>query len=79
MTHALIADIARPEHRGSAFGLANLIGEIGAVLSPVVAGTLRDQYGGWAPAIYLDCAIILVSFVSLSFLRERIVRAPVAV
>ncbi|HYA74072.1 MAG TPA: MFS transporter [Roseiarcus sp.] len=79
VTHALIADIARPEHRGSAFGLANLIGEIGAVLSPVVAGTLRDQYGGWAPAIYLDCAIILVSFVSLSFLRERIAGAAVAV
>jgi len=80
VAHALIADIARPQHRGSAFGLANLIGEIGAVLSPVVAGTLRDYYGTWPPAIYLDCAIILASFVCLAFVRERLgtARAPVS-
>jgi MFS family permease len=76
--HALIADIARPEHRGSAFGLANLIGEIGAVLSPVVAGTLRDAYGSWPPAIYLDGGIILASFLCLAFVREGLPVAPTA-
>jgi ACS family D-galactonate transporter-like MFS transporter len=81
VSQALIADIAQPQYRGSAFGLSNLIGEIGAVLSPVVSGTLRDYYGGWAPAIYLDCALIAVSFICLAFLREKIgaMRVPVKV
>jgi MFS transporter, ACS family, D-galactonate transporter len=69
---ALIADIAQPAYRGSAFGLSNLIGEIGAVLSPVVAGTLRDQYGSWPPAIYVDCGVILMSAVCVLFVRERL-------
>jgi nitrate/nitrite transporter NarK len=72
VSHALVADIARPEIRGSAFGLYNLIGEIGAVLSPVAAGTLRDIYGGWAPAIYLDSIMVAVSFACLLFLRETL-------
>ena len=72
VSHALVADIAEPRYRGSAFGLYNLIGEIGAVLSPVLAGTLRDHYGGWAPAVFLDGAMVALSFVFLLFLRERI-------
>jgi MFS transporter, ACS family, D-galactonate transporter len=79
VSQALIADIAQPQFRGSAFGLSNLIGEIGAVLSPVVSGTLRDHYGGWAPAIYLDCGVIAVSFICLAFLREKIGAARVPV
>jgi MFS transporter, ACS family, D-galactonate transporter len=71
VSHALVADIAPPDHRGSAFGLYNLIGEIGAVLSPVLSGMLRDHYGRWSPAIYLDCGVIFVSFVCLLFVRER--------
>ena len=73
VSHALVADIAEPRYRGSAFGLYNLIGEIGAVLSPVLAGTLRDHYGGWAPAVFLDGAMVALSFVCLAFLREKIV------
>lgn len=79
VVQALIADIARPEYRGSAFGLSNLIGEIGAVLSPVVAGTLRDQYGSWPPAIYLDCGGILMSALCILFVRERVALARAAV
>jgi ACS family D-galactonate transporter-like MFS transporter len=71
VSHALVADIAPPQDRGGAFGLYTLIGEIGAVLSPVVAGTLRDRYGGWAPAIFLDTGVITLGFVCLLFLRER--------
>jgi MFS family permease len=70
ISHAMTADIAQPEFRGSAFGMWNLVGEIGAVLSPVVSGTLRDTYGSWAQAVYLDGALILASFVCLLFLRE---------
>lgn len=72
VSHAMTADIARPEFRGSAFGMWNLVGEIGAVLSPVVSGTLRDSYGSWVPAVYLDAAIILLSCALLAFVREAV-------
>lgn len=72
VSHAMTADIARPEFRGSAFGMWNLIGEIGAVLSPVVSGTLRDAHGSWVPAVYLDAAIILASCALLMFVREAL-------
>jgi ACS family D-galactonate transporter-like MFS transporter len=72
VSHAMTADIARPEFRGSAFGMWNLVGEIGAVLSPVVSGTLRDSYGSWVPAVYLDAAIILASCALLAFVREAV-------
>lgn len=45
ISQALTADIATPEHRGSAFGMWNLIGEMGAVMSPVISGALRDATG----------------------------------
>ena len=54
IAHAMLADIAAPEHHGAAFGMNNLIGEIGAVLSPAVSGALRDATGGWSAAIFLD-------------------------
>jgi ACS family D-galactonate transporter-like MFS transporter len=72
VSHALLADLARPEHRGSAFGLGNLIGEIGAVLSPAISGALRDASDGWAAAIFLDVAVIAAGFLCLLFVRERV-------
>ena len=54
IAHAMVADIAAPEHHGAAFGMNNLIGEIGAVLSPAVSGALRDATGGWSAAIFVD-------------------------
>ena len=36
----------------------NLIGEIGAVLSPAVSGALRDATGGWSAAIFVDAGLI---------------------
>ena len=78
MSHALVADLATPENRGSAFGTYNLIGEIGAVLSPTISGTLRDIYNAWAPAVYLDGFLILASFVCLLFVREA-ARVPFGV
>ena len=47
IAHAMLADIADPALHGAAFGMNNLIGEIGAVLSPAVSGALRDATGGW--------------------------------
>ncbi len=75
VAHALVADLAAPAQRGAAFGTYNLIGEIGAVLSPTVSGTMRDAFGGWAPAVYLDAALVLASALLVSFVRERLAQA----
>jgi MFS transporter, ACS family, D-galactonate transporter len=70
VSHAMVAELSTPEQRGSAFGTYNLIGEIGAVLAPTVSGTLRDSYGSWVPAVYLDGVLILASFLCVLFVRE---------
>ncbi|MBN2910856.1 MFS transporter [Polycladomyces sp. WAk] len=69
--HAIIADLSEPNQRGATFGMANLVGEIGAVLSPAVSGTLRDATNSWSPAVFLDAAIILSFFVLVLFVKER--------
>jgi MFS family permease len=71
VSHAMVSELAEDSQRGSAFGLFNLISEIGAVLSPVISGTLRDATGSWNAAVYLDAALIFVSFLLILFARER--------
>lgn len=71
MSHALTADLVpSAAYLGAAFGLWNLIGEMGAVLSPAISGVLRDATGNWNAAVMLDAGIILASFVLLLFVRE---------
>ncbi|KAF4406357.1 MFS transporter [Streptomyces lycii] len=69
--HALTADIAQPELRGSAFGMQNLIGEMGAVLSPAISGVLRDRTGGWTAAVWLDAGIVVAGFCVLACVRGQ--------
>jgi MFS family permease len=63
VSHALNAEIAPQKNRGSAFGMFNFISEIGAVLSPVVSGVLRDSTGSWGPSLLLDGALLAASCV----------------
>jgi ACS family D-galactonate transporter-like MFS transporter len=71
IAQAMLADIAEPALHGAAFGMNNLIGEIGAVLSPAVSGALRDSTGGWETAIFLDAGLIAAAVVLFCFVRER--------
>jgi ACS family D-galactonate transporter-like MFS transporter len=71
MAQGMLADIADPAYRGAAFGMNNLIGEIGAVLSPAVSGALRDATGAWSTAVFLDAGIIAVAVVLFMLVRER--------
>jgi MFS family permease len=64
---ALTAEAAPAELRGAAFGMWNLIAEIGAVLSPVVSGALRDATGSWGAPLFLDAALIGASAVVVMF------------
>lgn len=75
MAHALAADITLPIYLGAMFGMMNLIGEIGAVLSPAISGVLRGTTGTWTAAVMLDGAIVLLGFVLLLFVRETRVSA----
>lgn len=70
IAQAMLADIADPEHHGAAFGMNNLIGEIGAVLSPAVSGALRDATGGWSTAVFVDAALIGGAVLLFLLVRE---------
>jgi MFS transporter, ACS family, D-galactonate transporter len=71
ISQALTADLVPdPALLGAAFGLWNLFGEMGAVLSPAVSGVLRGATGDWTAAVMLDAGILLSSFVVLLFVRE---------
>jgi len=61
VSHALTAETAPTALRGSAFGMWNLIAEIGAVLSPVVSGALRDSTGSWGTPLILDGVLMAIS------------------
>jgi MFS transporter, ACS family, D-galactonate transporter len=81
IAHAMLADIADPAHHGAAFGMNNLIGEIGAVLSPAVSGVLRDATGAWTAAVFVDAGLIAAAVLLLLCVRESAVsrvlnRAP---
>jgi MFS family permease len=70
IAQAMLADIADPAMHGAAFGMNNLIGEIGAVLSPAVSGALRDATGDWAAAIFVDAGLIAMAIVLFLYVRE---------
>jgi MFS family permease len=77
----IATDIADPTHHGAAFGLNNLIGETGAVLSPAVSGVLRDATGAWSAAVFVDAGLIAAAVLLLLCVREGAVsrvlnRAP---
>ncbi|MFP4197741.1 MAG: MFS transporter [Methanomassiliicoccales archaeon] len=66
----LTSDLAPPEMTGQAFGMWNLTAQIGAVLSPVVSGTLRDLTGDWVLAIVLTGGMVLASCLLVLLVRE---------
>ncbi|MBA4493564.1 MFS transporter [Paenactinomyces guangxiensis] len=74
VAQAMTSDLAPPEHRGSAFGMLNLISEIGALLSPVISGAMRDYTGGWGSALLLDGALMGIS--CLFYIAVRTKRVP---
>ncbi|HEX2072783.1 MAG TPA: MFS transporter [Geodermatophilus sp.] len=70
IVQGMTGDLVPASERGSAFGMLNLVSEIGAVLSPVVSGILRDATGSWAPGVYLAAGIMIVSFFLYALVRE---------
>lgn len=67
----LTADLAPPTMMAQTFGMWNLVAQIGAVLSPVIAGTLRDITGDWTLAIYVNAAMLGASFLLVAVVKKK--------
>jgi MFS family permease len=74
IAQGITGDLVPPDQRGSAFGLMNLISEIGAVASPVVSGLLRDTTGSWAPGVFVAAGTMIAAGLMWVFVRERLPR-----
>lgn len=72
--HAFISDLAPVEHRGSAFGLWNLIAEFGALLSPVISGVLRDKTDSWSAPLLLDGGLVAASCICIILISTKVRR-----
>ncbi len=67
----LVADVAEPELRGTAFGLFNLIGGLATLFASLLAGALWDSYGAVATflasagfALLALAALVLTHYVA---------------
>jgi len=67
----MTSDLAPGDMQGQAFGMWNLVAEVGAILSPVLSGTLRDVTGGWFWATVLTAILIGVSVLIVWSVPER--------
>lgn len=74
VAHALASDLTPEKSRGSMFGMLNLIGEIGAVLSPVVSGVIRDNTGSWGLPLLLDGVLMAAGLVLVLAISSKAVR-----
>jgi MFS family permease len=57
----LTSDLAPPSEMGQAFGMWNLVAEFGALISPVVAGYLRDLTGSWVLPVVVTGGLLVTS------------------
>ena len=72
IVQGMTGDMVPAAERGAAFGMLNLVSEIGAVASPVVSGIIHDATGSWAPGVFVAVGIMVVSF----FLYLMVDEAP---
>jgi ACS family D-galactonate transporter-like MFS transporter len=67
----LTSDLAPPAEMGQAFGMWTLVAEFGALLSPVVAGYLRDLTGSWVLPVVVTGAFLVTSALLVMQVRPR--------
>ncbi len=72
VSFALTTDFAPPALVASAFGVWNLIAEIGAILSPVVSGALRDATGSWVSPVILNGALMMAGLLCVMLIKEPV-------
>ncbi|HBW36138.1 MAG TPA: hypothetical protein DEF89_12810 [Desulfosporosinus sp.] len=72
VSFSLVTAFAPPALMASAFGVWNLIAEIGAILSPVVSGVMRDATGSWVSPVMLDGALMVLGIICVALVSERV-------
>jgi MFS family permease len=65
----ITSDLAPKGMMGQAFGMWNLVAEMGALMSPVLSGALRDWTGSWFAPTVLTSGLLLVSLVLVAFVK----------
>jgi len=65
---ALVADLARPELRATAFGIMNAVTGLAILPASIVAGLLWDRVGQAAP-FWFGAACAVGGLVLLAFVR----------
>lgn len=70
VSFALTTDFAPIALVASAFGVWNLIAEIGAILSPVVSGAIRDTTGSWVLPIVINGVLMIGGIICILFINE---------
>ncbi len=70
VSFALTADFAPPALMASAFGVWNLIAEIGAILSPVVSGAIRDATQSWVMPVTVDGILMVLGILFIALIAE---------
>ena len=63
------SELAPAGMAGQTFGMWNLVAEVGAVISPVLSGALRDLTGDWTVAIILDGILLFISALMVLFVQ----------
>jgi len=70
IVQGMVGDLVPANERGSAFGMLNLVSELGAVIGPVIGGIMRDATGSFAAPTYLAAGIMIVSFFLYLMVKE---------
>ncbi|MDD1743151.1 MAG: MFS transporter [Methanomassiliicoccales archaeon] len=65
------SELAPTGMTGQTFGMWNLVAEVGAVISPVLSGALRDLTGDWTAAIALNGLLLLASAALVLLVRTN--------
>ena len=74
--YALLARLVREDELGTAFGLSNSIGFIGAVVAPTATGWVRDLTGSFSAGCVL-AAVLAVAGIAFTFAVRVPPREPV--
>ncbi|MBK5244210.1 MAG: MFS transporter [Eubacteriaceae bacterium] len=69
---SLVVDYAGVEHAGTAVGGANFTWQLGAVLSPVIAGAMFQSTGNFSSVWLLLAALPVLGTIGLLFLNKKV-------
>lgn len=67
---AFVADSTPSQTYSTTFGVYNFCGMLSSVIAPTLAGVITDCTGSMATVFYLSSLMLIVGFISLSFVKQ---------